>query len=193
MAPKLLSSTNFKSLFDSVDTFLFDCDGIDSVFFPLFTLFHSSLWWGMVMIQVLYGRVIRSSMASLKLSTYSDPRRERETSLSHSSSFQPLSIWFWSWFCYAFQGKNIVFVTNNSMKSRRQYAEKFRSLGLTSVTQVWFFSYCVCCLDRVSCVFEIYLCVCVLIERKRYFLRLLRQLCTSKPTTSPRTRRFLSS
>jgi len=27
MAPQLLSSSNFKSLFDSVDTFLFDCDG----------------------------------------------------------------------------------------------------------------------------------------------------------------------
>ncbi|KAF2573822.1 hypothetical protein F2Q70_00002337, partial [Brassica cretica] len=38
------------------------------------------------------------------------------------------------------KGKNIVFVTNNSMKSRRQYAEKFRSLGLASVTQDEIFS-----------------------------------------------------
>lgn len=36
MAPKLLSSTNFKSLFNSVDTFLFDCDGIVSVSFVRF-------------------------------------------------------------------------------------------------------------------------------------------------------------
>jgi len=28
------------------------------------------------------------------------------------------------------QGKKIVFVTNNSRKSRRQYSKKFRSLGL---------------------------------------------------------------
>ncbi|KAJ0263862.1 hypothetical protein HA466_0023120 [Hirschfeldia incana] len=37
-------------------------------------------------------------------------------------------------------GKNIVFETNNSMKSRRQYTEKFQSLGLTSVTQDEIFS-----------------------------------------------------
>jgi phosphoglycolate phosphatase len=28
------------------------------------------------------------------------------------------------------QGKKLVFVTNNSRKSRRQYAKKFRALGL---------------------------------------------------------------
>lgn len=28
------------------------------------------------------------------------------------------------------QGKKLVFVTNNSSKSRRQYAEKFNSLGI---------------------------------------------------------------
>ncbi|KAL0793332.1 hypothetical protein Bca101_064709 [Brassica carinata] len=83
MAPKLLSSSNFKSLFDSVDTFLFDCDGV--------------IWKGDTLID--------------GVSQTLDLLRSK--------------------------GKNIVFVTNNSMKSRRQYAEKFQSLGLTSVTQVY--------------------------------------------------------
>ncbi|CAN7091640.1 unnamed protein product [Brassica rapa subsp. narinosa] len=93
MAPKLLSSTNFKSLFNSVDTFLFDCDGV--------------IWKGDTLID--------------GVSQTLDLLRSKASSLSHS-------------------GKNIVFVTNNSMKSRRQYAEKFRSLGLTSVTQDEIFS-----------------------------------------------------
>ncbi|CAA7034351.1 unnamed protein product [Microthlaspi erraticum] len=81
MAPQLLSSGNFKSLFDSVDTFLFDCDGV--------------IWKGDTLIDGVSQALdlIRS------------------------------------------KGKNVVFVTNNSMKSRRQYAEKFKSLGLVSVTQ----------------------------------------------------------
>jgi len=81
MAPQLLSSGNFKSLFDSVDTFLFDCDGV--------------IWKGDTLIDGVSQTLdlIRS------------------------------------------KGKNVVFVTNNSMKSRRQYAEKFQSLGLVSVTQ----------------------------------------------------------
>jgi len=33
------------------------------------------------------------------------------------------------------QGKRLVFVTNNSTKSRKQYGKKFESLGL-SVTEV---------------------------------------------------------
>ncbi|CAH2048405.1 unnamed protein product [Thlaspi arvense] len=73
MAPQLLSSCNFKSLFDSVETFLFECNG--TLFSPYFSF-------------------------------DSDP-----------------------------QGKNVVFVTNNSVKSRRQYAEKFQSFGVPSVTQ----------------------------------------------------------
>jgi ribonucleotide monophosphatase NagD (HAD superfamily) len=35
------------------------------------------------------------------------------------------------------QGKKVVFVTNNSRKSRRQYSKKFRALGL-EVTEVAF-------------------------------------------------------
>jgi phosphoglycolate phosphatase len=35
------------------------------------------------------------------------------------------------------QGKKLVFVTNNSRKSRRQYSKKFKSLGL-DVTEVVF-------------------------------------------------------
>ncbi|KAG7572708.1 HAD-like superfamily [Arabidopsis suecica] len=86
MAPQLLSARNFKSLFDSVDTFLFDCDGV--------------IWKGETLIDGVSQTLdlIRS------------------------------------------KGKNVVFVTNNSVKSRRQYAEKFRSLGVPSVTQDEIFS-----------------------------------------------------
>ncbi|KFK31349.1 hypothetical protein AALP_AA6G100700 [Arabis alpina] len=84
--PQLLSSSNLKSLFDSVNTFLFDCDGV--------------IWKGETLID--------------GVSQTLDLLRSK--------------------------GKNVVFVTNNSMKSRRQYAEKFRSLGLTSVTQDEIFS-----------------------------------------------------
>jgi hypothetical protein len=37
--------------------------------------------------------------------------------------------------CLRMQGKRLVFVTNNSTKSRKQYGKKFESLGL-SVTEV---------------------------------------------------------
>lgn len=37
------------------------------------------------------------------------------------------------------QGKKLVFVTNNSRKSRRQYSNKFRALGL-EVTAVVFYT-----------------------------------------------------
>jgi ribonucleotide monophosphatase NagD (HAD superfamily) len=39
------------------------------------------------------------------------------------------------------QGKRLVFVTNNSTKSRKQYGKKFETLGL-SVDEVGFYSDC---------------------------------------------------
>jgi phosphoglycolate phosphatase len=109
MAPQLLSSSNFKSLFDSVDTFLFDCDGV--------------IWKGETLIDGVSQTLdlIRSKVLSLFPTLY-----------SFSVSLSLI-------FC-DFQGKNVVFVTNNSVKSRRQYAEKFRSLGVTSITQDEIFS-----------------------------------------------------
>ena len=44
------------------------------------------------------------------------------------------AIFFFSLF-KQFQGKRLVFVTNNSTKSRKQYGKKFETLGL-SVTEV---------------------------------------------------------
>ena len=38
------------------------------------------------------------------------------------------------------KGKRLIFVTNNSTKSRRQYAEKFRKLGIESVSEEDIFS-----------------------------------------------------
>lgn len=115
-----------------------------------------------------------------------DLLRSKASSLSHSVSLSLILILI---FVTLLQGKNIVFVTNNSMKSRRQYAEKFRSLGLTSVTQVCFLLLVL--FGSRFMLFEFLLCV--FIERMRYSLRRLRRLCTSKPTISPRTRRFVSS
>ena len=43
-------------------------------------------------------------------------------------------------YCTGSQGKKLVFVTNNSTKSRRQYATKFHSLGI-SVSEVLNFSF----------------------------------------------------
>lgn len=74
--PQLLSVHNAKHLLNSVDAFLFDCDGV--------------IWRGDTLIdgvpQTL--QLLRS------------------------------------------KGKKLIFVTNNSTKSRRQYANKFQSLGI---------------------------------------------------------------
>jgi phosphoglycolate phosphatase len=71
-----LSSHNVKHLFDSVDAFLFDCDGV--------------IWKGDTLI---------------------DGAKETLDMLRA-------------------KGKKLVFVTNNSTKSRAKYAAKFRSLGI---------------------------------------------------------------
>lgn len=84
-AAQLLSPPNIRSLFDSVEAFLFDCDGV--------------IWKG--------DKLIDGVPQTLEL--------------------------------LRSKGKKLVFVTNNSTKSRRQYANKFQSLGI-SVTQDEIFS-----------------------------------------------------
>nr|XP_043610347.1 phosphoglycolate phosphatase 2 [Erigeron canadensis] len=82
---KLLSPSNLPQLFDSVDAFLFDCDGV--------------IWKGDTLIDGVPHTL--------------DMLRSK--------------------------GKKLVFVTNNSSKSRRQNALKFQSLGI-SVTEEEIFS-----------------------------------------------------
>ncbi|CAH9136437.1 unnamed protein product [Cuscuta epithymum] len=72
-----LSSHNFRGLLDSVDAFLFDCDGV--------------IWKGDKLIDG-----IPEALHMLR------------------------SI-----------GKKLVFVTNNSTKSRKQFSKKFHTLGIT--------------------------------------------------------------
>ncbi|KAK2636839.1 hypothetical protein Ddye_031631 [Dipteronia dyeriana] len=82
---QLLSAHNTRPLFDSLEAFLFDCDGV--------------IWKG--------DKLIHGVPQTLDL--------------------------------LRSKGKKLVFVTNNSTKSRRQYAIKFQSLGL-SVTEDEIFS-----------------------------------------------------
>ncbi|GAB2302716.1 Phosphoglycolate phosphatase 2 [Dionaea muscipula] len=77
MKAKLLTAAHAKELFDSIDAFLFDCDGV--------------IWKG--------DKLIDGVSETLEL--------------------------------LRSKGKNLVFVTNNSSKSRRQYAKKFHSLGIS--------------------------------------------------------------
>ncbi|MED6188624.1 Phosphoglycolate phosphatase 2 [Stylosanthes scabra] len=74
---ELLSRQNLTGLLDSVDTFIFDCDGV--------------IWKGDNLIQ----------------------------GVSQTLDF------------LRSKGKNLVFVTNNSFKSRAQYAQKFQFLGIS--------------------------------------------------------------
>ncbi|WVY94640.1 hypothetical protein V8G54_033728 [Vigna mungo] len=85
MSSQPLSPNNFKDLFDSVEAFLFDCDGV--------------IWKGDELIQG-----VPQTLQMLRS-----------------------------------KGKKLVFVTNNSWKSRSQYAQKFQSLGI-SVSQDEIFS-----------------------------------------------------
>ncbi|KAK9091825.1 hypothetical protein Syun_026736 [Stephania yunnanensis] len=75
-SPSLLSYQNFNSLCDSVEAFLFDCDGV--------------IWKGDKLIEG-----VPEALSALRS-----------------------------------KGKKLVFVTNNSTKSRKQYAKKFQNLGL---------------------------------------------------------------
>ncbi|KAK7303444.1 hypothetical protein RJT34_14351 [Clitoria ternatea] len=85
MSCQPLSPQNFRDLFDSVEAFLFDCDGV--------------IWKGDGLIDG-----VAETLDMLRS-----------------------------------KGKKLVFVTNNSWKSRAQYALKFRSLGI-SVSQDEIFS-----------------------------------------------------
>lgn len=78
------------------------------------------------------------------------------------------------------KGKKLVFVTNNSWKSRSQYADKFRSLGI-SVSQVrfWFED-----LDVVLWIVVVIFFFLFFFARMRYSPRLLRLLCTWRSTIS---------
>ncbi|KZV51248.1 phosphoglycolate phosphatase 2 [Dorcoceras hygrometricum] len=82
---QILSPPNTRDLVDSVDAFLFDCDGV--------------IWKGDALIDG-----VPETLEALRS-----------------------------------MGKKLVFVTNNSTKSRRQYAKKFNSLGI-SVTEDEIFS-----------------------------------------------------
>ncbi|MCL7046819.1 hypothetical protein MKW94_021375 [Papaver nudicaule] len=77
---------NVETLINSVEAFLFDCDGV--------------IWKG--------GKLIEGVKETLEM-------------------LRSL-------------GKKLVFVTNNSTKSRKQYAEKFHSLGITTVSEEEIFS-----------------------------------------------------
>ncbi|KAJ7946463.1 Phosphoglycolate phosphatase [Quillaja saponaria] len=76
-ASQLLSPHNVRDLLDSIEAFLFDCDGV--------------IWKG--------DKLIDGVPETLDL--------------------------------LRSKGKKLVFVTNNSTKSRRQYAKKFQSLGIS--------------------------------------------------------------
>lgn len=86
------------------------------------------------------------------------------------------------------KGKKLVFVTNNSWKSRSQYADKFRSLGI-SVSQVrfWFED-----LDVVLWIVVVIFFFLFFFARMRYSPRLLRLLCTWRSTISHHKTRFLA-
>ncbi|KAK8914566.1 hypothetical protein KSP39_PZI023952 [Platanthera zijinensis] len=133
-AHRELTSDGAADLIRSIDAFLLDCDGFSSIFFlissynPFPCLIHYSLrflpgviWKGDKLIDGVPEalRALRSmviSMFSLKITVLE----------LH---------WAGNWILIAMgmtcmQGKRLVFVTNNSTKSRRQYARKFASLGL---------------------------------------------------------------
>ena len=61
------------------------------------------------------------------------------------------------------QGKKLVFVTNNSRKSRRQYSKKFRSLGL-EVTEVVFD------LSRLPVIFFCIVIICYFVVGRDFYI-----------------------
>ncbi|RWV83047.1 hypothetical protein GW17_00055399 [Ensete ventricosum] len=85
-----------QSLVDSVDAFLFDCDGV--------------IWKGDKLIEG-----VPHALRALRSLSLVD--RNQDSQLTNIVSV-----------CR--QGKKLVFVTNNSTKSRKQYSRKFTSLGL---------------------------------------------------------------
>jgi hypothetical protein len=73
----------------------------------------------------------------------SRPAPIKGPSQNHNAFLDPLSFPLKLQCCWLvrrpFQGKRLVFVTNNSTKSRKQYGRKFETLGL-SVDEVGFLS-----------------------------------------------------
>ncbi|KAL9686175.1 hypothetical protein QQ045_023630 [Rhodiola kirilowii] len=105
-AAELLSPDNVRNLFDSVDAFLFDCDG------QLLTL-HVVVFSFFLQLCVIFGcGGDVSSGVIWKGDKLIDGVPETLEMLRS-------------------KGKKLVFVTNNSRKSRKQYAKKFQSLGIT--------------------------------------------------------------
>lgn len=106
----------------------------------------------LMMIQVLYGRVIRSSMASLTLSTYSDPRRVLFPTLF-------LSLWFWFWFCDAFAGQKHCLCDEQLNEIKEAIRRKVPIFGSHFCYSGWFSPTCVvwivCLLFELFCVFSL--------------------------------------
>lgn len=117
-----------------------------------------------------------------------DLLRSKASSLSHS-----VSLWFWFWFLWRFCRVKTLSLWRTTRWNRGGNTLKSFDLWVSPLLLRLVFSD-LCCLDRVSCVcvYCLNFFVCF-IERMRYSLRRLRRLCTSKPTISPRTRRFVSS
>jgi hypothetical protein len=95
------------------------------------------------------------------------------------------------------QGKRLVFVTNNSTKSRKQYGKKFETLGLSVDEVVGFFSYrheLVLSSELLITSFFLLLTdEAGLLRRKRSSLHPSQLQPTCSPSISPRTRRYIAS
>lgn len=163
---QLLSSHDARDLLNSVDAFLFDCDGLIPLTFN-FNFHSSSLYthiyfWISISIFVMCIKFTKNTAGfcfyrcdmegwythrwSLTDIRYASLQGTHTHSFSFSNFFFlflsqnfEFLIGFYFLFLYFFQGKKLVFVTNNSTKSRRQYAKKFQSLGI-SVSEVCFIS-----------------------------------------------------
>ncbi|XP_050113520.1 phosphoglycolate phosphatase 1A, chloroplastic-like isoform X1 [Malus sylvestris] len=91
--------TNADDLIDSVETFIFDCDGV--------------IWKG--------DKLIDGVPQTLDMLRSKVDNSKRQALLC---ALKPHA------YCLFLQGKRLVFVTNNSTKSRKQYGKKFETLGL---------------------------------------------------------------
>ena len=93
----------------------------------------------------------------------------------------------------ASQGKRLVFVTNNSTKSRKQYGKKFETLGLSVDEVVGFFSYRHELVPLITSFFLLLTDEDGLLRRKRSSLHPSQLQPTCSPSISPRTRRYIAS
>ena len=147
---QLLSSHNARDLLDSVDAFLFDCDGLipltlQHIYFSsdlksqICCIYYQIHNWVLLFIGVIWKGDTLIDGVSHTL----DMLRSKAYTLTLSFLSQIyeflISFFFFLILYIYFQGKKLVFVTNNSTKSRSQYAKKFHSLGI-SVSEVCFVS-----------------------------------------------------